>query len=312
MTVLRLIDTGLPLDWLSNGPAPVLAAGAALADLARDVGADLVHLNTPALAAGASFGMPVLAVNHGCLGTWWDAAGKGPVDPGLAWLPDLTGAGLRAADRLVAPTRAYAEAVAARYSLPSVPAVVHNGRTPLPLRRGRPLRRGADGGSAVGRGQRRRRAGRRRRTAGRALHRGRGHGRSARRTFTAAHLRTTGPLSPADLGAWLARRPVFASAARFEPFGLAVLEAAQAGCPLVLSDIATFRELWDGAATFVPVDDAAGFADAIAALLADPGAHAAAGQAAGTRSARYTAAAMAQEMRDHYGALLHPQERGAA
>jgi hypothetical protein len=35
-----------------------------------------------------------------------------------------------------------------------------------------------------------------------------------------------------------------------EPFGLAVLEAAQAGCPLVLSDLPGFRELWDGAALF--------------------------------------------------------------
>ena len=39
--------------------------------------------------------------------------------------------------------------------------------------------------------------------------------------------------------------------ALYEPFGLAVLEAAQAGCALVLSDIPTFRELWDGAALFV-------------------------------------------------------------
>lgn len=34
--------------------------------------------------------------------------------------------------------------------------------------------------------------------------------------------------------------------------GLSVLEAAQAGCALVLGDIDSLRELWDGAATFVP------------------------------------------------------------
>ena len=48
-----------------------------------------------------------------------------------------------------------------------------------------------------------------------------------------------------------ARATVFVSLARYEPFGLAVLEAARAGCALVLSDIPTFRELWDGAAIFV-------------------------------------------------------------
>ncbi len=51
-------------------------------------------------------------------------------------------------------------------------------------------------------------------------------------------------------------RPIFVSTSLYEPFGLAVLEAAQAGCPLVLSDIATFRELWDGAAIFFPPGDA--------------------------------------------------------
>jgi glycosyltransferase involved in cell wall biosynthesis len=34
----------------------------------------------------------------------------------------------------------------------------------------------------------------------------------------------------------------------YEPFGLAVAEAARAARPLVLSDIPTFRELWGDAA----------------------------------------------------------------
>ncbi|MBW4980807.1 hypothetical protein KZZ05_21265, partial [Marinobacter adhaerens] len=86
----------------------------------------------PALAV-ADFGVPVVAVNHGCLGTWWDAAGKGAVDATHARLPDLVGRGLRVADRTVAPTRAYAEAVARRYALRVVPTAVHNGRTPIAL-----------------------------------------------------------------------------------------------------------------------------------------------------------------------------------
>ena len=48
---------------------------------------------------------------------------------------------------------------------------------------------------------------------------------------------------------------MFASLAIYEPFGLAVLEAALAGCALVLSDIATFRELWQDAALLVPAND---------------------------------------------------------
>ena len=46
----------------------------------------------------------------------------------------------------------------------------------------------------------------------------------------------------------MAEAAIFAAPARYEPFGLAILEAAASGCALVLGDIPTLRELWDGAA----------------------------------------------------------------
>ena len=49
---------------------------------------------------------------------------------------------------------------------------------------------------------------------------------------------------------------VFVSMARYEPFGLSVLEAGQAGMRLVLADTPGFRELWDGAASFVASESA--------------------------------------------------------
>lgn len=308
---LRLVETGLPLDWLCDRPGPVLEAGAALARLARETGAEVVQLNAPALGAAGGFPAPVVAVNHGCLGTWWEAAGKGPVAPAVAWLPDLTGRGLAAAARVVAPSRAHAAATTRRYCLPVVPLAVHNGRTPLALPRAEPFRGALTVGRlwdevkdtpvldaaaarldapfvAIG--------------ATRAPHGG---------SVAPRHLQALGPLPAAELARWLARRPVFVSAARFEPFGLAVLEAAQAGCPLVLSDIPTFRELWDGAAEFVPAGDAAGFAEAVTALLADRERFEAQARAARSRASRYSAAAMAAAMaaiyRDAAGRM-----RGAA
>ncbi|PUE89089.1 hypothetical protein C7T87_25825, partial [Xanthomonas hortorum pv. hederae] len=67
-----------------------------------------------------------------------------------------------------------------------------------------------------------------------------------------------GALSPTDLQQRLRLASIFCAPSLYEPFGLGVLEAAQAGCALVLADIPTFRELWEGAALFVsPQDDAA-------------------------------------------------------
>jgi glycosyltransferase involved in cell wall biosynthesis len=66
------------------------------------------------------------------------------------------------------------------------------------------------------------------------------------------------------------RAAIFAAPALYEPFGLGVLEAARSGCALLLSDIASFRELWDGCAEFVDPRDPAAIAAAIRRLLEDP------------------------------------------
>jgi glycosyltransferase involved in cell wall biosynthesis len=98
----------------------------------------------------------------------------------------------------------------------------------------------------------------------------------------------------------------------YEPFGLAVLEAAQAGCALVLSDIPTFRELWDEAALFVPPSDARALGEALDTIIADPALRARLAAAATRRAARYTvdksADALAALMRS---LLAEPQRRAS-
>jgi glycogen synthase len=97
---------------------------------------------------------------------------------------------------------------------------------------------------------------------------------------------------------------VFASPARYEPFGLAVLEAAQAGAALVLSDIPTFRELWDGAAVFLDPDDAESWAATLHRLAGAPGMAADLGQRAKLRSYRYDVRAMVDRTLDLYRSVL--------
>ena len=102
----------------------------------------------------------------------------------------------------------------------------------------------------------------------------------------------------------LAERPVFASTAIYEPFGLSVLEAAQAGCALVLSDIPSFRELWEGAADFVPADDDEAIAAAITRAVGDGSRRVRSGIAARMRARRYSIEAMAADTAAIYRSLL--------
>jgi glycosyltransferase involved in cell wall biosynthesis len=301
-----LVDTGLALDWLSDGPAPVLAAGAAVAALARETGAELIQLNNPALGAAAPPGVPVVAVTHGCVASWWQAAKPGEaLSPEFQWHRALMGEGLRAADAVAAPTASYARTVARLYGLRQTPAVVHNGRTPLVAAPGAML---VDRALTVGRlWDQVKRTDLLDRVAARlsvpfdAAGAVEGpHGERAE----VANLNLLGRIGADALAERLAGRPVFVSAASFEPFGLAVLEAASAGCALVLSDIASFRELWDGAALFVTGDDEAAYAEAVEALIGDPARRAALGEAAQARAARYTVDAMAEGMAAIYAKAL--------
>ena len=104
----RLLRTGLPLDWTAAEPGAVTAAGAALARIARAIGADIVHLHSPAFAADGGFGVPVVAVCHSCVATWWEAVETGPLLPDLVWRADLVGRGCRRTDALLAPSAAFA------------------------------------------------------------------------------------------------------------------------------------------------------------------------------------------------------------
>ena len=148
---VAIVDLGHSPEWLAEGPEAVARGSAALADLARDIEADLLHLNHPALGAGATFECPTLAVCHSCIATWWSAVRGTPLPPGFAWQADLVGAGYRSATALAAPSHAFAMTTQRTYGLKEAPELVFNGRTAPPdaVELLGDARR-ADGGAAVG------------------------------------------------------------------------------------------------------------------------------------------------------------------
>lgn len=247
---LRLVQTGLPMDWTATTAAELDHTSGRLAALAALVGATTVHLHAPALVGPVRWPVPVVAVAHSCVATWWRAVRSGPMPDDFGWRTAATQAGLRNAAAAIAPSKAHAAAIEAVYG-PLPIEVIHNGSGmvshPKRDRRRAVLTAGRlwDEGKAV--------AWLDRAAAGldapvMAAGGCRGPDGSV---VQFEHLRLLGSLPPAELAAAYAGSIVFASMARYEPFGLAVLEAARAGMALVLSDTPGFRELWDGAATFV-------------------------------------------------------------
>lgn len=308
---LNLIATGLMPEWLAAGRGEIEDAALHIAGLADQCGADVVQLNTPALGIGV-FAAPVVAVMHSCVASWWDVVRGGDRPADFHWRTALTAEGLARAGRILAPSAAFAQVVRTTYGLSATPCVVHNGRGPALVR----PRAMHDFAFTAGRlwdpakdvpllDKAAARLGIPFLAAGPVAG---PHGERVR----LQHLRLLGQLGDGALAGHLAARPVFVSAARYEPFGLAVLEAANAGCPLVLSDIPTFRELWDGVATFVDLDDASGFAAAIEDVIGDAHARIVNGERARERAGQYTATKMASAMASHYAALIDPAGMPAA
>ena len=268
---LAVVHTGLPLDWTAPNAGMVSAAAQTIAHLAQDCDASSIHLHTPALVPDAC-PVPVVAVAHSCVRTWWQAVRGGtPLPSDLAWRAGMVDRGLRCADAVIAPSHSFASVLRGAYGPVLDIVVIRNGgeRWSGPDRRkaARAITAGRlwDEGKNVDTLDR---------AAGRiatpVLAAGPAEGPNGARIQT-RHLKLLGPLLPRQLERLVSSSRIFVSLSRYEPFGLAVLEAAQTGAALVLSDIPTFHELWDGAAVFVPPDDDAAAAVQIAALAEAPG-----------------------------------------
>lgn len=287
-----LLQTALPLDWLASGPDELQAAARELASLAVRLDSDTVQLHTPAFAAGADWQVPVIAMAHSCVGTWWRAVRRNAVLPAdLAWRAACVVRGLVASNAVIAPSQAFATALRETYGAQCTVLAIPNGRHTVPLPRD-PQPRALAAGRLWDEGKNIAVLD----AAAAALEypvraAGPVHGPNGAHVVC-HHLHLLGTLDDATLAREYAQASVFVSPARYEPFGLAVLEAAQAGVALVLSDIPTFRELWNGAAVFVPPDDSASLTMALRRLLESPRRCAALGEAAHARAAGYTAERM--------------------
>ena len=116
--------------------------------------------------------------------------------------------------------------------------------------------------------------------------------------------RALGRLERAQLAGWLGRASIFALPARYEPFGLAALEAGLAGAALVLGDIPSLREVWDGAALYVDPEDDDALAAALTLLAEEDSLRTDMARRAQERAATYTRERMGAAYLDAYERLL--------
>jgi glycosyltransferase involved in cell wall biosynthesis len=290
---LEIVESAYQLEWMHDPWDDVEMASGWLLDLEARVHPLIVHVNGYAHGA-LPWRAPVVVAGHSCILSWAEAVGQ-PLEPSRRDRYQAVAArGLRAADWVVAPSASMLDALQRHYGPLPRTAVVANGRDDRRFRAGpkQPLVF----------------------TAGRIWDRAKnietmgliapdlswpvvvaGDG-DAGPGMT--HL---GRVSEPALASWLGRASIFALPARYEPFGLLPLEAALAGCALVLGDTPSLRQVWGAAADFVPPDDPESVRTAIERLIQSPETLAARARAARRRALAFHPARMANEYMAVYG-----------
>jgi len=299
------------LEWMEEPWADVKAAGNWLMEIETATRPDLIHLNNYAHGA-LPWRAPVLLVGHSCVFSWFTAV-RGESPPGIwrRYHREVT-QGLSGADAVTAPSQFMLDSLRNHYGNQFVAhAPIANGRRPddfLPgkkapfiLSAGRlwdaaknvavleriapdlswPIVVAGDCRSPDG---------------------------GERSIQGIQHL---GFVCPAEMAAWMGKASIFTMPARYEPFGLSPLEAALAGCVLVLGDIPSLREVWGDSAVFVSPDDPDGLKAALESLITQPDRRKRYAAKARRRALGYTSERMAGEYLQLYGELVSAKQKPA-
>jgi glycogen synthase len=306
---VRCTESDLRLEWMDDPWDDLEAAAGLLQALAEEVEPILVHLNGYALAARAAWRVPIVIGAHSCVLSWWSAVKREPAPPWLCRYRQEVAAGLSAADAVVAPTNAILNDLRRIYDIDFRGTVIGNGidptdfaigdKYPQILSAGRlwdqaknihlldsvaeniawPIFIAGEIASPVSGSERR-----------------------------FGHVRALGRLDYSALRQQLSRTSIYAAPALYEPFGLAVLEAALSGCALVLANIPSFRELWHGAAVLIDPLDPGKWETALNGLISDPKARAALAEKACIRAKRFNRELMSDRYHKLYRELVKRSE----
>lgn len=270
---LEVFESLDKLEWMEDPWEDVARSSAWLLELEARLRPDVVHLDDYAHGA-LPFAAPKLVVGHSCVFSWFEAVRRAAPPPSFDRYRAEVARGLAGADLVVTPTRWLLRALERHYGPPARARVIPYGRSaegfipgdkePFILCAGRLW------GEAESTRLLDEVAGRLPwpvlLAAGEEEHPVPAQARAA----PPQHARTLGRLSAEALACFFRRASIYALPARYEPFGLSVLEAALAGCVLVLGDTPSLREAWSGAAVFVDPDSPELLRATLAGLIERP------------------------------------------
>ncbi|WP_227006167.1 glycosyltransferase [Rufibacter latericius] len=312
LTNVTVYESEYQLEWMDNPWTEVDQAGEWLLELSEQLNPDLIHLNN-FCHGHLPWNKPVLMVIHSCVQTWWRAMKNENAPTNWNTYFERVRDGLHAADLVIAPTQAMLEEAEAVYGQFSQKQVINNGRDPHAFHFGRKepfifsmgrvwdeaknialltqVADAVDWPIYI---------------AGDAVHPATGDSK----LFKNVHF--LGKLSQREVADWLSRASLYVLPAKYEPFGLSVLEAAFSGCALVLGKINSLKEIWGTSAEYVGTNDVEGLTTILQKLIDDEFLRNIMACRAVKKAQDYTTALMAQEYLQAYSTLPnHVKDKAA-
>ncbi len=304
---LQLFESTYKLEWMQDPWEDVESAGHWLLELERRLQPDIIQLNGYCHGS-LPWRAPVVVVAHSCVLSWWQAVHGTRAPAEWNTYAARVKAGLTEAALVIAPSKAMLEALCENYGPVRCSHVIPNGRAtraclgtakePLILTAGR-LWDAAKNCSALAAVARELSwpvyvAGDSRAPGGQEV--------------SFPNVVNLGRLAPAELDRWYDRAAIYVLPARYEPFGLSALEAAQASCALVLGDIPSLREVWGEAAFYVSPGEQSTLSASLQRLIADGGLRAERGEMARRAASQYSPETMTASYIAAYETILATHE----
>jgi glycogen synthase len=267
--------TAFRLEWMQDSQSDLEESAKFLRSLISEAKPDLLHFNQFFYGA-IDCDLPRLVVAHSDVVSWWVAV-HGAEPPASDWIVqyrDNVHRGLNAADAVVAPSRWMLEQLSEHYLEPKQASVIYNGRDPALFL---PCVAKQNYAVSVGRLW----------DAGKQVSLILGDelpietvligsernpestGKTVLLPNPAWHLKMQGYSSGAQLRQIFARASMYLATSRYEPFGLAPLEAALSRCAIVANDIPSFREVWGEDAIYFERNNSRSLIDAIQELASN-------------------------------------------
>ncbi|CAN5563569.1 glycosyltransferase family 4 protein [soil metagenome] len=263
---MEIFSSRYKLEWMQDPWNDIEEAGNWLLDLQDQINPDIIHLNNYSFG-NLNWNAPVVMVAHSCVLSWWQAVKKEPATQEWNEYYKKVRDGLRAADLVVGVSQSFLKHVKNYYG-PFVDSMfIYNGldhrkyyiknKSPYIFAMGRIWDEGknlrvladiekVDGWPIFIAGNNNDPSG-----------------------FNHPYVSDCflGQLTQENVKKYLSEASIFVHPAKYEPFGLAALEAGLSGCALILSDIPSLREIWNDNALYFDVNDKDSLKEAISKLI---------------------------------------------